>query len=81
MKRRTPDPIFATIATHQKAAAALMVALKHKWRLEDKHGGKAYNGDDPNGSQRKKLKTRLGARATQRHFASFASSRRRPTAR
>ena len=41
------DPIFATIAAHQKAAAALMVALKHKWLLEDKLGGKAYDGDDP----------------------------------
>ena len=30
-----------------KVAAALMVALKHKWRLEDKLGGKAYDGDDP----------------------------------
>jgi hypothetical protein len=48
MKRHTPrDPIFATIAAHQKAAAALMVALKHKWRLEDKLGDKAYDGDDP----------------------------------
>ena len=41
------DPIFATIAAHQKAAAALIVALKHKWRLEDKLGGRAYDGDDP----------------------------------
>jgi hypothetical protein len=38
-----------------------MVALKRKLRLEDNLGGKAYDGDDPNGSQRKKLKTRLGA--------------------
>jgi hypothetical protein len=48
MKRHTSrDPIFAAIAEHQKAAAALMVALKYKWRLEDKLGGKAYDGDDP----------------------------------
>ena len=48
MKRHTSrDPIFAAIAEHQKVAAALMVALKHKWRLEDKLGGKAYDGDDP----------------------------------
>jgi hypothetical protein len=49
MKRQktSRDPIFATIAAHQKAAAALMVALKHKWRLEDKLGGKVYDGDDP----------------------------------
>jgi hypothetical protein len=33
----------------------LMVALKRKLRLEDNLGGKAYDGDDPNGSQRKKL--------------------------
>ena len=39
-----------------------MVALKRKLRLEDNLGGKAYDGDDPNGSQRKKLKTRLAAR-------------------
>ena len=56
MKRHTSrDPIFAAIAEHQKAAAALMVALKRKLRLEDNLGGKAYDGDDPNGSQRKKL--------------------------
>ena len=24
-----------------------MVALKHKWRLEDELGDKAYDGDDP----------------------------------
>jgi hypothetical protein len=48
VKRHTSrDPIFATIAAHQKAAAVLMVALKHKWRLEDRLGGKAYDGDDP----------------------------------
>ena len=41
------DRIFATIAAHQKAVAGLMVALKHKWRLEDKLGDKAYDGDDP----------------------------------
>jgi hypothetical protein len=32
---------------HQKAAAALMIALKCKLRLEDDLGGKAYGGDDP----------------------------------
>jgi hypothetical protein len=46
-KKTSRDPIFATIAAHQKAAAALMVALQHKWRLEDKLGDKAYDGHDP----------------------------------
>jgi hypothetical protein len=57
MKRQktSRDPIFATIAAHQKAPAALMVALKRKLRLEDNLGGKACDGGDPNGSQRKKL--------------------------
>jgi hypothetical protein len=61
VSKASRDPIVATIAAHQKAAAALMVALKCKLQLEDNLGGKAYDGDDPNGSQRKKLKTRLGA--------------------
>ena len=77
-QKTSRDPIFATIAAHQKAAAALTVVLQHKWRLEDKLGGKAYDGHDP---QRKKRKTRLGARAMRRHFASLASSRRRWMAR
>jgi hypothetical protein len=49
MKRQktSRDPIFSTIAAHQKAAAELMVALQHKWRLEDKLGEKAYDGHDP----------------------------------
>ena len=34
-QKTSRDPIFATIAAHQKAAAALMVALKRKLRLED----------------------------------------------
>jgi hypothetical protein len=54
-QKTSRDPIFATIAAHQKAAAALMVALERKLRLEDNLGGKACDGDDPNGSQRKKL--------------------------
>jgi hypothetical protein len=36
-------------------AISVMVALKRKLRLEDNLGGKACDGDDPNGSQRKKL--------------------------
>jgi hypothetical protein len=46
-QKTSGDPIFATIAAHQKAVAGLMVALKHKWRLEDKLGDKAYDGHDP----------------------------------
>jgi hypothetical protein len=34
---------------------SVMVAFKRKLRLEDNLGGKACDGDDPNGSQRKKL--------------------------
>jgi hypothetical protein len=82
MKRHTPrDPIFATIAAHQKAAAALMVALKHKWRLEDKLGDKAYDGDDPKWIAAEKAEDAAWRGAMRRRFASFASSRRRPTAR
>jgi hypothetical protein len=49
MKRQNTsrDRIFATIAAHQEAVAGLMVALKHKWRLDDKLGDTAYHGDDP----------------------------------
>jgi hypothetical protein len=46
-QKTSRDPIFATIAAHQKAAAALTVVLQHKRRLEDKLGGKAYDGHDP----------------------------------
>jgi hypothetical protein len=76
MKRHTSrDPIFAAIAEHQKVAAALMVAFKHKWRLEDKLGGKAYDGDDPKWIAAEKLKTRLGARDA----AAFRLVRIKPT--